>query len=356
VVQTALKSWDGEDRHGKRGYLRVVTMKASRLGATDLVVSDLSLGTMTFGKEADEQTAHQLLDTFVGTGGTMIDTADRYAMGLSEEIIGRWVEKSGHRDRVILATKARFPMERGSGLHPSYLRGAIEDNLRRLKVETLDIFQPHAFDPQVDPSEWLGLLQEFIDEGKVRYVGASNFLGYQLHHTLDVAHYEGLPMVVSLQAQYNLLDRQIDVEILEVCQRYDIPVLAWSPLGGGWLTGKYQRDHNPTSASRLEQNALRFIDSYDKRNVDRTYRILEEVRAVAEECQASLAQVSLAWLIQHPRVGSAIIGARDITQLTENLSATQVTLTPDQWSRLDLVSRPVIPDYPYGFMDIMGGR
>jgi aryl-alcohol dehydrogenase (NADP+) len=331
-------------------------MKASRLGATDLMVSDLSLGTMTFGKEADEQTAGDLLDAFVNAGGTMIDTADRYAMGLSEEIIGRWLEKSGHRDRVILATKARFPMERGSGLHPSYLRGAIEDNLRRLNSETLDIFQPHAFDPTVDPSEWLGLLKEFVDEGKLRYLGASNFLGYQLQHTLDVAHYEGLPMVVSLQAQYNLLDRQIDVEILDVCDKYEIPVLAWSPLGGGWLTGKYRRDRNPTSASRREDNALRFIDSYDKRNVDRTYTILEEVRAVAEECGASLAQVSLAWLTQHPRVGSAIIGARDITQLNENLSATHVTLTPDQWSRLDLVSTPLIPDYPYGFMGIMGGR
>ena len=331
-------------------------MKHARLGKTELTVSALSLGTMTFGNEADEVTSHQLLDAYVDAGGNVIDTADRYSMGVSEEIIGRWLKRSGHRYRVVLATKARFPMARGSGLHPSYLRGAIEDSLSRLEVDTLDIFQPHAFDPSVHPSEWLGLMKELIDEGKVRFLGVSNFLGYQLQLTLDVAHYEKLPVVASLQAQYNLLDRQIDIEILEICRRYDIPLLPWSPLGRGWLTGKYRRDHNPSSDSRSDNNALRFIDSFEKRNVERTHAILEAVKVVADEQGASMAQVSLAWLRQHPQIASVILGARNLTQLRDNLASAAVTLTDGQWSSLEVASRPNIPDYPYGFMDLMGGR
>lgn len=331
-------------------------MRSVRLGTTDLSLSVMSLGTMTFGNEADEATSHQLIDAYVAAGGNVIDTADRYSMGLSEEIIGRWLKKSGQRDNVVIASKARFPMARGSGLHPSYLRGAIEDNLMRLDIDTLDVFQPHAFDPMVHPAEWLGLIGELIDEGKVRYLGVSNFLGYQLQQTLDIAHYEKLPLLVSLQAQYNLLDRQIDFEILEVCRRQEVPLLAWSPLAGGWLTGKYRRGHEPASASRLGENAGRFLESVEKRGVDRTYAILDEVEAVALEQGASLAQVSLAWLTQHPLVASVILGARSATQLADNLGALDVTLTEDQWSRLELASRPVAPDYPYGFMDLMGGR
>lgn len=331
-------------------------MKQVRVGETDLSLSVMSLGTMTFGNEADEATSHQLLDAYVAAGGNVIDTADRYSTGLSEEIIGRWLKTPGRRDSVVVATKARFPMARGSGLHPSYLRGAIEDNLMRLDIETLDIFQPHAFDPMVHPAEWLGLMKDLIDEGKVRYLGVSNFLGYQLQQTIDIAHYEKLPMLVSLQAQYNLIDRQIDIEILEVCRRHDIPLLAWSPLAGGWLTGKYRRGQEPPGASRLGENSGRFLESFDKRSVDRTYAILDEVDAVAQEQGASLAQVSLAWLSQHPQVASIVLGARSLSQLSDNLGATDVTLTDDQWNRLELVSRPVAPDYPYGFMDLMGGR
>lgn len=331
-------------------------VKRVQLGTTDLSISAMSLGTMTFGNEADEAISHGLMDAYVAAGGNVIDTADRYAMGRSEEIIGRWLKKSGQRDNVVVASKARFPMERGSGLHPDYLRGAIEDNLMRLDIDTLDIFQPHAFDPMVHPTEWLGLIKELIDEGKVRYLGVSNFLGYQLQQTLDIAQYEKLPILVSVQAQYNLLDRQIDFEILEVCDRHDIPLLAWSPLAGGWLTGKYRRGEEPAGDSRLGENSGRFLESFEKRGVDRTYAILDEVEAVAMEQSASVAQVSLAWLAQHPQVASIILGARNATQLSDNMGARDVTLTGDQWSRLELVSRPVAPDYPYGFMDLMGGR
>ena len=333
-------------------------MKTTPLGTSDLNVTPLALGTMTFGKEADEDTAHALLDQYVAAGGNLIDTADVYSRGLSEEIIGRWLKKTGKRDDVLIATKARFAMSKGGprGLHPDYLRGAIEDNLRRLDIETIDLFQPHTFDPNVPVSEWLGLIKELIDQGKIRYLGVSNFLSYQLQHTIDVARYEGLPVVVSLQPQYNLLDRHIDYEVMDVCRIENIPLLPWSPLGGGWLSGKYQRDSLPTGASRLGEDPTRGVEAYDKRNTERTFRILDVVRDVAGECGVSMAQVALAWLVQHPQVGSVILGARTTEQLADNLAAASLTLSQDQWNRLEEVSRPHTPDYPYGFMDTMKGR
>ena len=333
-------------------------MKTTPLGTSDLEVTPLALGTMTFGKEADEDTAHALLDQYVAAGGNLIDTADVYSRGLSEEIIGRWLKKTGKRDDVLIATKARFAMSKGGprGLHPDYLRGAIEDNLRRLDIETIDLFQPHTFDPNVPVSEWLGLIKELIDQGKIRYLGVSNFLSYQLQHTIDVARYEGLPAVVSLQPQYNLLDRHIDYEVMDVCRIENIPLLPWSPLGGGWLSGKYQRDSLPTGASRLGEDPTRGVEAYDKRNTERTFRILDVVRDVAGECGVSMAQVALAWLVQHPQVGSVILGARTTEQLADNLAAASLTLSQDQWNRLEEVSRPHTPDYPYGFMDTMKGR
>jgi len=333
-------------------------MKTTPLGTSDLNVTPLALGTMTFGKEADEDTAHALLDQYVAAGGNLIDTADVYSRGLSEEIIGRWLKKTGKRDDVLIATKARFAMSKGGprGLHPDYLRGAIEDNLRRLDIETIDLFQPHTFDPNVPVSEWLGLIKELIDQGKIRYLGVSNFLSYQLQHTIDVARYEGLPVVVSLQPQYNLLDRHIDYEVMDVCRIENIPLLPWSPLGGGWLSGKYLRDSLPTGASRLGEDPTRGVEAYDKRNTERTFRILDVVRDIAGECGVSMAQVALAWLVQHPQVGSVILGARTTEQLADNLGAASLTLSQDQWNRLEEVSRPHTPDYPYGFMDTMKGR
>ena len=333
-------------------------MKTSPLGSPDLHVTPATLGTMTFGKEADEDTSRALLDHYVAAGGNLIDTADVYSQGLSEEIIGRWLKDSGKRDDVVIATKARFAMQKGGprGLHPDYLRGAIEANLQRLDIDTIDLFQPHTFDPLVPIADWLGLIKEFIDEGKIRYLGVSNFLSYQLQETLDIAKYENLPAVVSLQPQYNLLDRHIDYEVMAVCKNHNIPLLPWSPLGGGWLTGKYDRDFLPTGSTRLGEDPTRGVEAYDKRNTERTFRILDVVKDIASDQGASMAQVALAWLIQHPHVGSVILGARTTDQLADNMAAADITLTEEQWQRLDEVSAPPSPDYPYGFMDRMKGR
>lgn len=333
-------------------------MRTAPLGSSDLHVTPVTLGTMTFGKEADEDASRALLDHYVTAGGNFIDTADVYSQGLSEEIIGRWLQDSGKRDDVVIATKARFAMQKGGprGLHPDYLRGAIEANLQRLGIDTIDLFQPHTFDPLVPISEWLGLIKEFIDEGKIRYLGVSNFLSYQLQETLDIAKYESLPIVVSLQPQYNLLDRHIDYEVMAVCRNNDMPLLPWSPLGGGWLTGKYDRDSLPTGSTRLGEDPTRGVEAYDKRNTERTFQILDVVKDIASDQGASMAQVALAWLVQHPQVGSVILGARTTEQLADNMGAVDITLTEEQWNTLDEVSAPPLPDYPYGFMDRMKGR
>lgn len=333
-------------------------MRLNSFSFSDLNVTPFAIGAMTFGREVDEVTSRALIDSYVAAGGNLIDTADIYSKGVSEEIIGRWLKSSGKRDDVLIATKARFALRTDGpkGLHPDYLRGAIEDSLRRLDIDTIDLFQPHAFDPNVPVAEWLGLIKEFIDQGKIRYLGVSNFLSYQLQQTLDEAEYQGLPTVLSLQSQYNLLDRHIDFEVMDVCRNYNIPLLPWSPLGGGWLSGKYERDNVPAGATRLAEGPRQAIEAYDKRNTERTFAILDVVKEIAADHGASMAQVSLAWLVQHPRVVSVILGARTPYQLADNLGASDVTLSADQWNRLEEVSRPHTPEYPYLFVDTIGGR
>lgn len=333
-------------------------MHFNSFSSSDLNVTPLTLGTMTFGRELDEVTSRALLDSYVAAGGNVIDTADIYSMGVSEEIIGRWLKSSGKRDDVLIATKARFALRTGGsrGLRPDHLRGAIEDSLRRLDIDTIDLFQPHAFDPNVPVAEWLGLIKELIDQGKVRHLGVSNFLSYQLQETLDEAKHHDLPTVMSLQPQYNLLDRHIDFEVMDVCRNHSIPILPWSPLGGGWLSGKYERDNVPTGATRLGEAPSRGVEAYEKRNTPRTFAILDVVREIAADHGASMAQVSLAWLVQHPQVISVILGARTPKQLADNLGSVDVTLTAGQWNRLEEVSRPYTPEYPYGFLDSIGGR
>ena len=181
-------------------------------------------------------------------------------------------------------------------------------------------------------------------------------LRHQLQQTIDVARYQGIPLVVSLQAQYSLVDRHIDYEVMAVCRDYEIPILAWSPLGGGWLTGKYQRDSLPTGQTRLGEDPTRGMEAYDKRNHERTYRILEAVAHVSGEMGVSMAEVALSWLLQAPEIGSVILGARSVPQLEQNLSAGRVPLSTQVWEELWEVSNPELPHYPYGFLDTMGGR
>jgi aryl-alcohol dehydrogenase-like predicted oxidoreductase len=317
-------------------------------------VSTLTLGTMTFGRETDEQGSHAQLDRFLAAGGTLVDTADVYGGGASEEIIGRWLAKtsSENRERVVLATKGRFPMGEGPndvGLSHRHLTRALDASLRRLGVERVDLYQCHAFDALTPMEETLRFFDDAMRAGKVHYSGLSNFTGWQLQRLVDLAEHLRLPRPVTLQPQYNLLVREIEWEIVPAAQANGLGLLPWSPLGGGWLTGKYTRDERPSGATRLGENPERGVEAYGRRSTQqRTWDVVDAVREVADQRGASMAQVALAWLVHQPAVTSVILGARTLEQLEDNLGAADLKLAEEDLARLDAASDPGAADYPYG--------
>lgn len=328
-------------------------MQYRTLGCSGTVVSTQTLGTMTFGAEADEETSGAILERFVEAGGTFVDTADVYSAGTSEEIIGRWLAQHPTDARqLVLATKGRFPMGEGAndlGLSRRHLRDALDASLRRLGVEHVDLYQVHAWDALTPLEETLRFLDDAVAAGKIGYYGFSNYLGWQLTKAVHVARAHGWAAPVTLQPQYNLLVRDIEHEVVPAALDAGLGLLPWSPLAGGWLTGKYERDVDPTGATRLGENPARGMEAWAARNADeRTWRVLDVLREVADEHDASMAQVALAWLAEQPAVTSVILGARTVEQLEGNLGAADLRLAPEAVARLTEVSAPRVDDYPYG--------
>jgi len=328
-------------------------MEYRTLGNTGAVVSALCLGTMTFGTESDEKVAHEQLDRFVERGGSFVDTANVYSRGVSEEIIGRWLAaRRGMRDRMLIATKGRFATgddPNDGGLSRVSLTRALEASLRRLGVDAIDLYQAHAWDPLTPIEETLRFFDDAVRAGKIRYVGVSNVVGWQLQKAALLARHLGLAPIVTLQPQYNLLQRSVELELSDVCRNEGIGILPWSPLGGGWLTGKYERDTPPTGPTRLGENPDRGMEAYSRRNADeRTWRVIEAVWSVAEECGVSMAQVAIAWLLDRSAVTAVILGARTVDQLDDSLGAVGLHLSEEQSARLDAASMPIVDDYPYG--------
>ncbi|MFB9236829.1 aldo/keto reductase [Plantactinospora siamensis] len=328
-------------------------MRYRTLGATGTVVSTQCLGTMTFGAETDQEGSFAQLDRFVERGGTFLDTADVYSAGTSEEIVGRWLaDRPGMRDSLVIATKGRFAMGPGGndvGLSRVHLTRALEASLRRLGVEAVDLYQAHAWDPLTPIEETLRFFDDAVRAGKIRYAGVSNFTGWQLQKAALLTAHRGLSPIVTLQPQYNLLVRDIEFELVPVCQNEGIGILPWSPLGGGWLTGKYRRDSAPSGATRLGENPDRGVEAYAGRNAEeRTWRVLDEVGRIAEAHGVTMAAVALAWLTDRPAVTSVILGARTLEQLDQNLDAADLRLDDAEIGRLDEASAPAVADYPYG--------
>jgi aryl-alcohol dehydrogenase-like predicted oxidoreductase len=329
-------------------------MEYRNLGRSGCAVSALTLGTMTFGAESDESVSHAQLDVFVEAGGTLIDTADVYTHGVSERIIGRWLAKqpAAIRSQVVLATKGRFAMGEGpndAGLSRRHLRDALDASLRRLGVESVDLYQVHAFDPLTPLEETVGFLDDAVKAGKISYVGLSNYAGWQVQKVVDLAEFRGLARPVTLQPQYNLLVREIEWEIVPACESTGLGLLPWSPLGGGWLTGKYTRDARPTGATRLGEDPDRGVEAYDRRSTaERTWDVIDAVQSVASSRGVTMAQVALAWVVDRPMISSVILGARTVEQLQENLGAAGLHLTAEETARLDAASDPAPADYPYG--------
>lgn len=329
-------------------------MRYRTLGASGCAVSAFALGTMTFGSETDEKGSHAQLDRFLEAGGNLIDTADVYSGTESESIIGRWLAKQSATvlDRVVIATKGRFPTGPGPndvGLSRRHLSRAIDASLRRLGIDCIDLYQVHAHDPWAPIEETLRALDDAVHMGKVNYVGLSNFTGWQVQKAVDVARAHNLNGPITLQPQYNLLVREIEWEIVPACQAEGLGLLPWSPLGGGWLTGKYRRDQRPTGATRLGENPERGVEAYDRRGAQqRTWDVIAAVEAVAKAEGCSMAQVALSWARDRPAVSSVILGCRTIKQLDDNLGAAELDLSAEEIDALDQASDPGAADYPYG--------
>lgn len=333
-------------------------MEKRTLGPSDLQVSVFGLGTMTFGDESDETTAHGMLNRYVDAGGAFIDTADVYTRGASEEIIGRWLAQRSGADGLLIATKGRFamsddPSDRGAGR--AHLTRALDASLRRLGVDAIDLYQVHAWDPDVPIEETMETLNGFVEAGKVRAIGLSNYLGWQLERAIQVSAQSGWAPVVSLQPQYNLLARDIELELIPLCIDRGIGTLPWSPLGGGWLTGKYRRAVAPTGATRLGEDPTRGLEAYDVRDNPRTWEVLAGVGAMADRRGVPMSQVALNWLRRRPTVSSVLLGCRTIEQLDDNLAALDWDLTDSEMQELNELSAPGIPTYPQGFLEKEAG-
>lgn len=327
------------------------------LGKTGLRVSELCLGGMYFGKETGEADSHLFLDTFAEAGGNLIDTADLYGNGSSEEVIGRWL-KTRRRGDYIIATKVRYPMGDGpndAGLSRKHILDGVEASLRRLQTDYIDLYQVHCWDPLTPLEETLSTLDGLVKSGRVRYIGCSQHTGWQLQKAIEVSRRMGWEAYVSLQPQYNLLTRATEWELIPVCINEGVGVLPWSPLRGGWLSGKYRRGMSaPPAGSRVEAATEKGRgEAWDNYNNEDTWRVIDAVLAMAEETGKSAAQVSLKWLMQRPGVTAPILGARTLEQLQTSLGAAGWSLTADQMAVLDEASDNGVPS-PYG--EIMRGE
>jgi aryl-alcohol dehydrogenase-like predicted oxidoreductase len=308
---------------------------------------------MTFGTSTGKDEAIRQLEHYFSRGGTFVETADIYNSGESECIVGEWLTTLDPlaRSRVFLASKGRFPVDvdpRDAGLSRRHLRRALDASLRRLRVDHIDLYQLHAWDPLTPIDESIDFLDDAVRAGKISYAGLSNFTGWQIAIAASLA--KGRFPLVSMQPQYNLLVREVEWEILPASQYAGLGLLPWSPLGGGWLTGKYTRDRAPQPTTRLGDNPQADgMESWSRREgIPRTWNVLAAVKRVAESRNVSMANVSLAWLAARPGVTSVILGARTVEQLSDNLDSIDLVLAPDEIEALDAASDPLAADYPYG--------
>jgi aryl-alcohol dehydrogenase-like predicted oxidoreductase len=332
-------------------------MRMRPLGRTGVLISEFALGTMTFGKESDERAAHALLDHYVEAGGNLIDSADVYQYGAAEELVGGWLRtRPAVRGSLVLASKCGISMgsdPNAAGLSRHWIVQACEASLRRLGVDHLDLYQAHCWDPRTPIEESLAAFDDLVHAGKVRYVGVSNFTGWQLQRAVLVARQARLAPVVALQPQYSLLAREIEWELVPVCLDEGLALLPWGPLAQGWLSGKYSPQEQPSGTTRLGEDPARGLEAYDRRNIERTWRVVEAVRRVAGQLGTSMACVALRWVADRPGVAAPILGARTVEQLAGNLAATDLHLDDAQRTELDAASRPPTPDYPYAFIEDM---
>jgi aryl-alcohol dehydrogenase-like predicted oxidoreductase len=326
-------------------------MEYRQLGSSGLHISALTLGTMTFGGQGnfakvgdtDLAGAKRQIDVCLDAGVNLIDTADVYSTGGSEEIVGEALEAK--RDDVLLATKVRMSMGDGpnmEGLSRHHVIAGCEASLRRLRTDHIDLYQVHEWDGLTPLEETLSALQYLVDTGKVRYVGVSNYAGWQLMKTLGIAERDHLPRFVSQQIYYSLQERSAEYELIPLATDQGLGTLVWSPLAGGLLSGKHRRGQDGPAGTRQ----LAGWDEPPVYDEDKLYDTIEVLVEIADGHGVSAAQVALAWLLGRPTISSVIIGARTDEQLADNLKSADLALTEEERSRLEEVSRPPLL-YPY---------
>ena len=327
-------------------------MEYRQLGASGLRVPALSFGTGTFGGQgplfsawgrSDETEARRLIDICLDAGVTLFDTADVYSGGASEEILGAAIR--GRRDAVLISTKTGLPMGDGPqewGVSRPRLIRAVEDALRRLGTDRIDLLQLHAFDASTPVEELIGTLDQLIAAGKVRYAGVSNYPGWQLMKAQAVADRLGKPRLVAHQVYYSLIGRAYETDLMPLAADQGIGALVWSPLGWGRLTGKIGRDRPIPAGSRLHDTE-QFAPPVE---ADHLYRVIDALEAVAAETGKTVPQIAINWLLRRPTVSSVIIGARNEEQLRQNLGAVGWALSDEQIAALDAAS-DVLPPYPH---------
>jgi aryl-alcohol dehydrogenase-like predicted oxidoreductase len=326
-------------------------MEYRPLGSSGLQVSVLTLGTMTFGGQGnfanvgntDLAGARRQIDMCLDAGVNLIDTADVYSTGVSEELVGEAIE--GRRDDVLLATKVRMRMGPGpnmEGLSRHHVISGCEASLRRLRTDHIDLYQVHEWDGLTPLEETLDALRQLQQAGKVRYVGVSNYAGWQLMKGLGIAERDHLARFVSQQIYYSLQERSAEYELIPLGVDQGLGTLVWSPLAGGLLSGKYRRGQDAPEGTR-------HVTDWDEPPVydeDKLYDTIDVLVEVAEAHDVSAAQVALAWLLTRPTISSIVVGARTDEQLADNLRAAELTLTAEEINRLEEVSRPTLI-YPY---------
>jgi aryl-alcohol dehydrogenase-like predicted oxidoreductase len=320
----------------------VAGVEHTRLGRTGLQVSRLCLGTMTFGLQCDEPTSMAILDRAAEGGIDFLDSSDAYPLGgdlstrgVTEEILGRWLR--GRRDRFIVATKCFAPTGPApfdGGNSRKHIMSAVDASLRRLQTDYIDLYQLHGYDPATPIDETLGALDDLVHAGKVRYVGCSNFLTYQLVRAVGRTQTLGLARLDSVQPRYNLLFRQIEREMLPYCGEDGIGVIPYNPIAGGLLSGKHVRTSPPPEGSRFTLGTA--AQNYQSRYWhDREFDTVEALGALAAEAGVSLVTLAVAWVMAHPAVTAPIIGASRPDQLDASLAAPDYTIDPDLKQRLD---------------------
>ena len=333
------------------------------LGRSGLVISPIALGTMTFGAPrwgSNLATSRAVFDAYVADGGNMIDTADVYSGGISEEMIGQFVKEGGLRDRLVLATKAGFPRATGhplaGGSGAKNLYAGLEGSLRRLKTDYVDLFWLHVWDMVTPAAEDLHSMAALVAAGKIRYYGLSNVPAWYAAQIATMAALQGLPAPIGLQVQYSLVDREVERDHLPAARELGLGVLGWSPLGGGFLTGKYTQDAvadkapsgqelpskgGVTDAGGGSDGRLNGANPFgDTKFTAQNWAVLNCVRRVADEIGASPAQVSLAWALRQPGMTGLILGASRVEQLTANMAAATLELGADHLAQLQAVSAP----------------